>query len=167
MQVLVLKFLSPSYLREVYAEGKILLSMQKTAYSEAGFGSLLRQQKSELYLYEEIINQKQRFEYKYKQIESMVFPNGAKEKNRKNDLEILVYAAITQIPLITNDGASKSQPGGMLGNKVALKKLGIRVFSPSEALAEIASVGRKSVIYSARVGQISLRNPPHKNDAKP
>ena len=127
-------------LEELYAEGKISLTMPETAYSEAVFGSLLRQQKSEVYLFEGVVDQEQRFEYKYAQIENIVFPNGAKKQNQKNDVKILVYSAITGIPFITLDGASKSQPGGMLGNKAALKKLGIRVLSPKEALAEIASI---------------------------
>ena len=56
-----------------------------------------------------------------------------------------MYSAITGIPFITMDGASKSQPGGMLGNKAALKKLGIKILSPSDALAEIASTVLKKV----------------------
>ena len=52
-------------LEELYAEGKISLTMPETAYSEAVFGSLLRQQKSEDYLFEGVVDQEQRFEYKY------------------------------------------------------------------------------------------------------
>ena len=68
-----------------------------------------------------------------------------KKQNQKNDVKILVYSAITGIPFITMDGASKSQPGGMLVNKAALKKLGIKILSPSDALAEIASTVLKKV----------------------
>ena len=133
-------------LEDLFKQGRILLSMPETAYLEANFGSLLRQKKSEDYLFEGVVNQEQRFEYKYKQIENIVFPNGAKKENQKNDIKILVYLSITRIPFITMDGASKSQPGGMLGNKAALKKLGIKVMSPSEAVAEITSelVGRNN-----------------------
>ena len=127
-------------LEELFKQGRILLSMPETAYDEANFGSLLRQKKSEDYLFEGVVNQEQRFEYKYKQIENIVFPSGANKQNQKNDIKILVYLSITRIPFITTDGDSKSQPGGMLGNKAALKKLGIRVLSPREALAEIASI---------------------------
>ena len=52
-------------LEKLYAEGKISLSIPETAYSEAVFGSLLRQQKSEDYLFEGVVDQEQRFEYKY------------------------------------------------------------------------------------------------------
>lgn len=37
--------------------------------------------------------------------------------------------------LVTADGASKSQPGGILGNRDALKKLGITVMTDVEAVA--------------------------------
>ena len=126
-------------LEDLHNERKISLSMPKIAYSEAGFGSLLRKQKSENYYFEGIVNQEHRFADKYTQIENIVFPNGEKKQNQKNDVDILVYLAITRTPFITMDGASKSQPGGMLGNKAALKKLGIKILSPSDALVEIAS----------------------------
>ena len=154
-------------LEDLRNKGKISLSLPEIAYDEAGFRSTLRQKKLEGYLFEGVVDQERRFEYKYTQIENILFPNGAKKQNQKNDVKILVYSAITGIPFISMDGASKSQPGGMLGNKVLLKKFGVKILSPSEALAEIASTWRKSEMYSARVGRISLRNLPHENDAKP
>ena len=68
-------------LEELYAEGKISLTMPEIAYFEAKFGSLLRQKKSVDYHFEGVVDQEQRFEYKYAQIENIVFPNG--EKNKK------------------------------------------------------------------------------------
>jgi hypothetical protein len=75
-------------------------------------------------------------------IENALFPGGAKDQNQKNDVEI-VFNAKKYGALITTDGGSKSQPGGILGNREKLAELGVRVFTPDEALdyvrREIAS----------------------------
>jgi hypothetical protein len=42
-----------------------------------------------------------------------------------------------QYPLITDEGDSKSQKGGMLGNRVKLNGIGIQVVRDSEAVEMI------------------------------
>lgn len=69
------------------------------------------------------------------EIEKILFPSGAKDQNQKNDAEIVFNAGKYCRILITNDGASKKQPRGILGNKDELKrKCGIDVMNDSEAV---------------------------------
>lgn len=70
-----------------------------------------------------------------REIEAILFPDGADNQNKKNDVEIVFNAAKYMRPLITNDGGSKSQPGGILGNRTRLAQRGISVLTPDEAVA--------------------------------
>lgn len=74
---------------------------------------------------------------KLQKIEDILFPNGAVTQNQKNDVEIVFNAGKYPKPLITNDGGSKSQPGGILGNKHALASIGIDVINPAEAVSKV------------------------------
>jgi hypothetical protein len=76
-------------------------------------------------------------------IEKVLFPNGATEANQRNDVDIVFNAAKYVRPLITMDGASQSQPGGILGNRQALESLGISVLTPDEAVARVQDEIRK------------------------
>jgi hypothetical protein len=71
------------------------------------------------------------------QIERILFPDGAQSQNQRNDIEIIFNAGKYMRPLITNDGGSKSQPGGILGNRSELAALGVSVLTPDEAVAQI------------------------------
>lgn len=70
-------------------------------------------------------------------IERLVFSNGAANQNKKNDIEILYMAERLGYPLVTRDGASRTQRGGMLGNAEALRRIGVYVLSPEQAVEEI------------------------------
>jgi len=70
-------------------------------------------------------------------IESLVFPDGCKDQNQKNDVEIVFNAEKYGLTLITADGASKNQPGGILGAQLQLQRIGIKVLRDIEAIAEI------------------------------
>jgi hypothetical protein len=76
-------------------------------------------------------------------IEAVIFPSGARNKNQKNDVEIVFNSIKYGAPLVTNDGGSKTQPGGILGNKSELRVLGVEVFSPQEAVGKVESEIRK------------------------
>lgn len=69
-----------------------------------------------------------------RQIERILFPAGATTKNENNDVEIVFNAGKYVRTLITTDGASKSQPGGILGHRAELAAIGIKVMSPAEAV---------------------------------
>src|SRR5258708_7546588 len=70
-------------------------------------------------------------------IESIIFPKGAATQNQRNDVEIVFNAAKYMRTLVTNDGASRSQPGGILGNRQALSHLGVSVMTPDEAVDHV------------------------------
>ena len=66
-------------------------------------------------------------------IQRILFPDGAQTENEKNDVEIVFNAMKYMAILVTNDGGSNRQPGGMLGNRSALKRaLGVRIMSDTE-----------------------------------
>ena len=59
--------------------------------------------------------------------------HGAQTDSQRNDVKIVAGAAKYQAILVTADGASKSQPGGILGNRDKLKGR-VRIVSPDEAV---------------------------------
>lgn len=73
----------------------------------------------------------------WQQINQALFPGGASTQNEQNDVEIVFNAWQRRIILITTDGASKSQPGGILGNRDDLSSLHIAIMTPDEAVAHI------------------------------
>lgn len=72
-----------------------------------------------------------------RKIEPIIFPKGAATQNQRNDVEIVFNAAKYMRTLVTNDGASRSQPGGILGNRLALSHLGISIMTPHEAVDHV------------------------------
>ena len=62
--------------------------------------------------------------------------------SQQNDVEILLTAKLSGAILVTTDGASKTQPRGILGSKKELEALGIKVVAPSEAVT-IANASRE------------------------
>ncbi len=77
---------------------------------------------------------------KIAQIEQILFPGGASNQNQRNDAEIVFNAWKYMATLITNDGGSRSQPGGVLGNRARLDQLGIQVMTPEEAVTHVRQV---------------------------
>jgi hypothetical protein len=68
-------------------------------------------------------------------IERALFPAGAATQNQRNDVDVVFNAAKYKRILVTADGASRRQPGGILGNRAALSLMGVRVMTASEAVA--------------------------------
>jgi len=69
-----------------------------------------------------------------RKIKDILFPRGVKNINERNDVEILFNAWKYGAILITDDGGSKRQPGGILGNRDKLTALGIQVMRDHEAV---------------------------------
>jgi len=69
----------------------------------------------------------------YQQVEAAIFPNGAKGENQQNDIKIVCEASKYAAILVTGDGGSKVQPGGILGNRDKLKDM-LKILSPDEAV---------------------------------
>lgn len=79
-------------------------------------------------------------QYRMRGIENILFPKGAKNQNERNDVEIVFNATKYSGYLITADGGSKSQPGGLLGHKSELRPLGVIVMADYEAVEWIKNL---------------------------
>jgi hypothetical protein len=91
---------------------------------------------------------------RFKVIESVLFPGGAKDENQRNDVRIVSDAIHYAAILVTNDGGSKSQPGGVLGNRDALaKRFGVRILSADEAVDFVRSKIRERDEFNRQVVQ--------------
>ncbi len=73
------------------------------------------------------------------EIERILFPNGAKSESERNDASIVFTAGKYQTILVTNDGGSKRQPGGIIGKREELKRRGIQIMTDGEAVAYVVS----------------------------
>ncbi len=88
------------------------------------------------------------------QVGDALFPGGRRDENQRNDVRIVCEAAKYQSTLVTNDGASKSQPGGILGNRDKLQVIaGIKILSPTEAVQFIESKIKERDYFNKRVAQ--------------
>ena len=123
-------------LEKWHEDGVIDLEISKVAKDEASFGSTKRREKAQKYVCLYACPSTQNEYQLCKRIENILCPSGAKTSSEKNDVKIVFTAKKYCRILITNDGDSKSQPGGILGNAVKLKKdLGIQVLRDYEAVA--------------------------------
>jgi hypothetical protein len=94
----------------------------------------LRTQKAYEYVYSITTEDMNDGDPRWKAIENLLFPKGASTPNEQNDVMIVFTADKFGRILVTNDGGSKRQPGGILGNRGKLRQLGIRVMSDDEAV---------------------------------
>lgn len=70
----------------------------------------------------------------YLKIEPALFPKGAQNENQRNDVRIVCEAAKYAAILVTGDGGSKTQPGGIIGNRDKLRDI-VQIFTPDEAVS--------------------------------
>jgi hypothetical protein len=122
-------------LEQWYADGIILINMAGTARSEAlAGGDARRTQKANQQIFSTTppapIDST-----RFKAIESVLFPSGANNDNQRNDVRIVADAIHYAAILVTHDGGSKSQSGGILGNRDTLaQRFGVRILSADEAV---------------------------------
>lgn len=111
----------------------ILLNMSSTAHGEASAGGdVARTRKANKHIFT-VTSPAQDDDPTFRNVENAIFPNGALNENQRNDVRIICEAAKYQAILITNDGDSQTQPGGILGNREKLGNL-VRILSPDEAV---------------------------------
>lgn len=72
----------------------------------------------------------------YEEVKNALFPSGAQSSSEENDVLIVCEAIKFSAHLITMDGNSKKQPGGILGNRTKLRHR-ICIFTPKEAVEYI------------------------------
>lgn len=125
-------------------DGVIYIEISQKAQDEASQGkSVDRARKANNYIYTETLARTPREREFLRKISNILFPTGIQKSNQWNDVEIVFNAWKNQCILITNDGGSKRQPGGILGNQKRLAQLGIRVMSDSEAVNKVKEAIKK------------------------
>ncbi len=135
---------SDPYLNELERHasiGTVELEYSEVAYGEAENGNGIRKTKAEQLTWVGLSRQPDLEDSWRTLIAEATFPNGVVTGSQRNDVEILLTARIAGAALVTTDGASKLQPRGILGSKMALDALGIKVVTPAEAVALAIAAG--------------------------
>lgn len=125
-------------LEKWHEDGVINITMAETAQSEAhAGGNPVRAQKADSYIYCSVDATAFEGDELAQDVVGILFPDGIHTKNERKDVQIVLTAARFRQPLVTADGASKRQPGGLLGNRDKLAMLGIVVLKDWEAANDI------------------------------
>ena len=127
-----------------HKKGVITLVMSVVAQSEAtAGGDHNRKSKAYEYVFTETQASTSGEKKLLQEIEDILFPSGARLESERNDVEIVFNAIKYEATLIANDGESKRQPGGMLGNLQILKSLGAEILSDEEAVELVRELIKK------------------------
>lgn len=135
-----------------YANGVILINMSATAHAEAqADGNEFRTGKAnqQIFTATPAIDDS---DPTFKRVEAALFPQGAVGENQRNDIKIVCEAAKYRAILVTGDGASKSQPGGILGNRHKLRDL-VQIMSPDQAVIFVRSKIRERDEFNEQVAR--------------
>jgi hypothetical protein len=120
-------------LEKWFEDEVILINMSATAHGEAqADGNVMRTRKAN----QNIFTTTPPIEASdplFQKVESALFPEGARDENQWNDVRIVCEAANYAAILVTGDGGSKTQPGGILGNRHKLNGI-VQILSPDEAV---------------------------------
>ena len=120
-------------LEKWFKDEVILINMSATAHGEAqANGNAMRTRKANQNIFT-ATSPVESSDPLYQRVETALFPDGARDENQQNDVRIVCEAAKYVAILITDDGGSKTQPGGILGNRHKLKGL-VQILSPNEAV---------------------------------
>lgn len=120
-------------LEKWFEDEVILINMSATAHGEAqADGNNMRTQKANQNISTETPPVDTSHPL-YQEVESALFPDGAHNENQQNDVRIVCEAAKYAAILVTGDGNSKAQPGGILGNRHKLTNV-VQILSPNEAV---------------------------------
>ncbi len=120
---------------EKWAENEIILiNMSNVSFNEAQQGNNAKRTKKTLAqiftLVDESVNEMSPI---YQMVANALFPDGVKDENQKNDVKIVCDAKKWNAILITNDGGSKKQSGGIIGNAHKLKNY-VQIMRDHEAV---------------------------------
>jgi len=133
-----------------YGNEVILINMSGTAHGEAqadGNKARLKKANEQIYTATEPLSAA---DPRFVTVEAALFPGGAKDENQRNDVRIVCEAAKYAAILVTGDGASKTQPGGILGNRHKLNGL-VKILSPEEAVSFIQDKIRERDEFNAQI----------------
>ncbi len=136
------------------SDGVILIVMSATAHAEANAGrDALRSRKANAQLFT-ATPPIERNDPDYRRVQAAMFPSGAADENERNDIRVVCEAAKYAAILVTADGASKTQPGGILGNRDKLLGF-VQIMSPQEAVAFVERKVRERDEFNQRVAMES------------
>lgn len=123
------------------ANGVILINMPNTSYNEARSGNNVeRTQKADTHVY--TLTSVDQDTTIFHRIKNAIFPDDSElNQNQINDIKIICDAVHWKAILVTRDGNSRSQPGGILGNRHKLQDI-VRIMSDEEAVEFI----RKKIV---------------------
>ena len=120
-------------LEKWFEDEVILINMSATAHGEAqADGDAMRMRKANQNIFT-VTPPLESSDPLFQNVEKALFPDGVRNENQRNDVRIVCEAAKYAAILVTNDGGSKSQPGGILGNRHKLNRL-VKILSPGEAV---------------------------------
>jgi hypothetical protein len=118
-------------------DGVVLINMSGVSFKEAQAGNdASRSRKAYQQIFTLTDTSIDKNDARYKTIEATLFPNGVKNVNEENDVKIVYEAAYYLAILITNDGGSRTQPGGILGHRDELRSL-VQIMTDEEAVTFI------------------------------
>jgi len=127
------KLATVNQLEKWYDDEVILINMSATAHGEAqADGNAMRTRKANKNIFT-ATPPVAPSDPLFKNVESALFPDGACDENQLNDVRIVCEAAKYAAILVTGDGGSKTQPGGILGTRHKLKDI-VKILSPDEAV---------------------------------
>jgi hypothetical protein len=145
-----------NHLEKWKTDGVICLAMAGVAHAEAqagkGTGALARQRKAATHLFTISDAGEVQEDETFTKVEKILWGK-AKNDNQANDVAIVCEAIKWHAILVTNDGDSSSQKGGILGYRDALhEQFGIEIYRPEEA---VAFIKKKIAERDARNTEIS------------
>ncbi len=130
-------------------DGVILINISATAYEEALAGNnATRTRKANQQIYTITMS----CNPLYSKVEAALFPQGARDDNQRNDVKIVCEAAKYAAILVTGDGGSKTQPGGIIGNRDKLRDI-VRILSPDEAVEYVREKIRERDDFNLKVAK--------------
>lgn len=142
-----------------YDDEVILINMSATAHGEAqADGNAMRTRKANQNIFTATppVAPSDPF---FKKVESALFPEDARDENQLNDVRIVCEAAKYAAILVTSDGGSKTQPGGILGNRHKLNNI-VKILSPDEAVDFVRQKIQERDEFNVRVAKESGGEPP-------
>jgi len=138
------------------SSGVIEILLPETAHQEAvAGGDTRRVAKANAQLVSESLPRTPEEHRIREQIAQAVFPSVALTRNQAHDVDIVFNCWKYGSILVTNDGDSRKQPRGILGSRVQLEALSIRVMRPAEAVTLVRS---RIVVRDEQARQVARTN---------
>ena len=135
-----------------FEDGVILINMSLTAHIEAKAGNDQRRTRKANQQIFTATSPITIDDPQFKKVEISLFPRGAKNENQRNDVRIVCEAVKYHAILVTGDGASKRQPGAILGNRDKFRDV-VQIMSPDEAVDFVRKKIRDREEFNLRVAE--------------